>query len=45
VRDLSRFLPDFPGADAYCFSRDPLRKRIDGVLVVPWEEGLAELGL
>ena len=45
MRDLSRFLPDFPGADAYCFSRDPLRKRIDGVLAVPWEEGLVELGL
>ena len=45
VRDLARFLPDFPGADAYCFSRDPLRKRIDGVLAVPWEEGLAELGM
>jgi predicted AAA+ superfamily ATPase len=45
VRDLSRFLPDFPGADAYCFSRDPLRKRIDGVLALPWQEGLTELGL
>lgn len=45
VRDLARFLPDFPGADAYCFSRDPLWKRFDGVLAVPWREGLVELGL
>ncbi len=45
VRELSRFLPDFPGADAYCFSRDRARKRIGDVLAVPWDEGLAELGL
>ena len=45
VRDLKRFLPDFPGAIALCLSRDPLRRRIGDVLALPWQDGLAELGL
>jgi len=45
VRGLARMLPDFPGADAFCLSRDRNRKRISGVLALPWDEGLAELGL
>ena len=45
ARDLARFLPDFPGAEAFCFSRDPIRKRIGDVVALPWQEGLLELGL
>ena len=45
IRDLCRFLPDFPGAEAFCLSRDKVRKRIGDVLAVPWQEGLEELGL
>ena len=45
VRDLQRFLPDFPGATPLCLSRDPLRRQIGDVLAVPWQEGLTELGL
>lgn len=45
VRDLCRFLPDFPGAEAFCLSRDKARKRIRDVLAVPWQEGLEKLGL
>lgn len=45
VRDLERFLPDFPGALPLCLSRDPLRRRIGDVLALPWQEGLAEMGL
>jgi uncharacterized protein len=45
VREVSRFLPDFPGAEAFCLSRDKVRKRIGNVLAVPWQDGLAELGL
>jgi predicted AAA+ superfamily ATPase len=45
IRDLCRFLPDFPGAEAFCLSRDKARKRIGDVLAVPWQEGLEELGL
>lgn len=45
VRDLQRFVPDFPGAVALCLSRDPIRRQIGDVLALPWQEGLAELGL
>lgn len=45
VRDLSRFLPDFLNAEAFCFSMDQVRKKIGGVLAVPWQLGLKELGL
>jgi uncharacterized protein len=45
VRDLERFLPDFPGALPLCLSRDPLRRRVGDVLALPWQEGLAEMGL
>lgn len=45
VRELSRFLPDFPDAEAFCFSRDKVRKQIGGILAVPWQVGLEEIGL
>jgi predicted AAA+ superfamily ATPase len=45
TRELSRFLPDFPGAEAFCLSRDKARKRMGNVLAVPWREGLKEIGL
>jgi uncharacterized protein len=45
VRELSRFLPDFPDAEAFCLSRDKVRKRIGDVHAIPWQEGLTELGL
>ena len=45
IRDLSRFLPDLPNAEAFCFSRDKVRKQIGDVLAVPWQMGLEELGL
>ena len=45
IRDLSRFLPNFPDAEAFCLSRDKVRKKIGDVLAVPWQTGLEELGL
>jgi len=45
VRDLHRFLPDFPGAMPLCLSRDPLRRQLGDVLALPWQEGLTALGL
>jgi predicted AAA+ superfamily ATPase len=45
TRDASRFLSAFPGAEAFCLSRDKVRKRIGDVLAVHWTEGLEELGL
>jgi len=31
-------------AEAYCLSRDPNPKTIQGVQVLPWEEGLTAIG-
>jgi len=45
VRGLRRFLPDFPGAEAFCLSRDDAARVIDGVPVLPWLDGIAALGL
>jgi len=45
TRDLSRFLPDIADAEAFCLSRDKVRKRIGHVLAVHWQEGMRELGL
>ncbi len=41
---LNRFAPDIQKAEAYCLSRDPVKKRIGATICLPWEEGLRELG-
>ncbi len=45
VRALKRLAPDIPNAEAFCLSLDPMPKKIEGVSCLPWERGLAELGL
>jgi len=45
VRALRRFKEDFKSAEAFCLSRDPHRKKIGGVMALPWKDGLRELGL
>ena len=45
VRQLVRFKKDLPGSEAICLSKDPVKKEIKGVLSLPWEEGIAALGL
>lgn len=45
TRTLDRFLKDFGNAEAFCLSRDPIAKKIGSVSVLPWEQGLGELGL
>ncbi|MBI2082460.1 MAG: ATP-binding protein [Deltaproteobacteria bacterium] len=45
TRTLERFLPDFKKAEAFCLSRDPWPKKIGSVSVLPWDQGLRELGL
>lgn len=42
---LARFVRDFDKAEGFCISRDPLRKKIDGVLCLPWYDAPKELGL
>ena len=45
VAQLARLAPNFGKARAYCLSRDPNRKTIQGVQVLPWGEGLEAIGL
>ncbi len=42
---LQRTLPDFSEAEAFCSSRDQVRKRIGCVLCLHWKEAFKELGL
>lgn len=42
---LQRFIPDMKPCEAFCFSRDPHKKRIGTVSCLPWDIGLNELGL
>lgn len=37
---LRAFLPDFPGAEAFLWSRDPHPQRLGPILALPWQEGL-----
>ncbi len=45
VRALKQLQPHIPNSDAFCLSRDPDAKRVDGVRCLPWSRGLTELGL
>ncbi len=45
VRALKRLSPDIPNSEAFCLSRDPVVKTIDGIRCLPWPRGLEELGV
>lgn len=45
TKSLDRFLPDFGNAEAYVLSNDPVKKRIGRVTLLPWIEGIREIGL
>ncbi|UCF97989.1 MAG: ATP-binding protein [Spirochaetaceae bacterium] len=45
IRQLARFKKDLPFSEAFCLSQDPVKKQINGVLALPWEEGIKALGL
>jgi predicted AAA+ superfamily ATPase len=45
TRALSRFLPDLVPAEAFCLSRDPNEKKIGSVWCLPWQAGIARLGI
>ncbi|MBF0491895.1 MAG: ATP-binding protein [Deltaproteobacteria bacterium] len=40
VRTLNRFRGDFSKAEVLCLSQDEKEKEIDGVLCLPWREGI-----
>ena len=45
VRLLKKFKEDFPDAETFCLSQDPIKKIVNGVLALPWREGIIELGI
>ena len=46
IRTLISFKKEFPkGTEAYCLSRDPTLKMIDGIHLLPWQTGMKEIGL
>lgn len=45
VRSLQRLALDMPKNEAFCLSRDEHPKRFGNVSAIPWQQGLAELGL
>lgn len=44
-RSLEKFQKSFQGAISYCLSQDPLARQIGSVEMVPWQQGLREMGL
>lgn len=45
IRRLLAFKKDMrPGTEAYCLSRDRIPKKIKGVSLLPWEDGLRTVG-
>ncbi len=45
LRGLRLLAPDISHSEAFCLSRDPNAKKIDGIHCLPWTRGLIELGL
>ncbi len=46
IRALMAFKKDMPQkTEAYCFSRDPTPKMIEGIRLLPWQMGFKEIGL
>lgn len=46
IRTLHAFKKDLPPTtEAFCLSRDPIAKVIEGVRLLPWRAGLKEMGI
>ncbi|MBI2339832.1 MAG: DUF4143 domain-containing protein [Deltaproteobacteria bacterium] len=45
TRTVERFLKDFKKGEGYCWSLDPIAKKIGSVRALHWREGLKEVGL
>lgn len=45
IRSLERLGKDIPNSEAFCFTCDPIPKKIGRVSCFPWQRGLAEIGL
>ncbi|MBT3296586.1 MAG: ATP-binding protein [Verrucomicrobia bacterium] len=45
VRHLTAFCRDIPHSVAMCLAREPIPRVVDGVRIMPWQQGLDEMGL
>ena len=45
VRQLAVFKKDLANTEAFCLSQDPARKEINGILSLPWSDGIEALGI
>lgn len=45
VRQLAVFKKDLANTEAFCLSQDPVRKEINGILSLPWSDGIEALGI
>lgn len=45
VRALQQLGKDIRNSEAFCFSLDPMSKKIGPVKCLPWQRGLEEIGL
>lgn len=45
VQSLLTLGKDIRNCELFCFSTDPIPKRIEGVYCLPWQQGLIEIGL
>jgi len=45
VRQLVTFKKDLANTEAFCLSQDPVRKEINGILSLPWSDGIEALGI
>ena len=45
VRHLAAFCQDIPDSVSVCLSREPIPRVVNDVRILPWEQGLDEIGL
>ena len=45
IHGLESFRADFPGADLFCLSNDPMPQRFGEIRALPWRDGLRALDL
>lgn len=42
LRSLIQLTKDLPNSEAICLCNEPIKRKIENVLVLPWREGLIE---
>ncbi|MEW6365302.1 MAG: DUF4143 domain-containing protein [Acidobacteriota bacterium] len=45
IRALASLAKDIPHSESFCLSRDSTARKIAGIWVLPWQQGLREIGL